>query len=309
MTEGYLALRNTAGQIDLSSRGHIRVTGEDRSRLLHAMTTNHIQSLVPGAGCYAFFLNAVGRVLADANVLCFDDYFLLDTEPETRMFIMEHLEKYIIADDVTLEDVTESLHATGIEGPDAEAVLRKERLPVPEVPLAHAASGPFLVVRASGTGAPGFRIFGPAESLPRFPEIVAASVDDVRTVRLEHFYPRYGEDITTANLPQETGIMEALHFNKGCYLGQEIVERVRSRGHVNRMLAGILADGTEVFERGAKISFEGSEVGEITSSAYSPALNATPAIGYVRINAAKPGTRLSVGQRGAQAVAIKSSRS
>src|ERR1035441_10468456 len=115
------------------------------------------RSLVPGAGCYAFFLNAQGRVLADANVLCFDDRLLLDVEPETRAFLMEHLDKYIIADDVTLEDLTGSTFALGIEGPDAASALRDAGLPAPEAPLAHQTADPLVVVRASSTGAPGFR--------------------------------------------------------------------------------------------------------------------------------------------------------
>ena len=88
-------------------RGKIRATGEDRARLLHAMTTNQVETLQPGEGCYAFFLNAQGRILADVNLLCFEDHFLLDTEPETRTKVFEHLDRYIIADDVTLEDQTE----------------------------------------------------------------------------------------------------------------------------------------------------------------------------------------------------------
>src|SRR5260370_5428033 len=102
VTPGYNALANGAAILDLSSRGRIRVTGEDRARLLHAMTTNHVQQLKPGEGLYAFFLNAQGRILADAYVLCFEDHLLLDTEPETRTVVYQHLDRYIIADDVTL---------------------------------------------------------------------------------------------------------------------------------------------------------------------------------------------------------------
>ena len=101
--KGYQALRESAAWIDLSGRGKIRVTGEDRARLLHAMTTNDVQNLKPGDACYAFFLNAQGRILADVNILCFEDHFLLDTEPETARKVFEHLDKFIIADDVTLE--------------------------------------------------------------------------------------------------------------------------------------------------------------------------------------------------------------
>ncbi|MDE3195811.1 MAG: folate-binding protein, partial [Acidobacteriota bacterium] len=108
-----------AGLADLSARGRIRVTGEDRARLLHAMTTNHIQQMRPGDGVYAFFLNAQGRILADAYILCFADHFLLDTEPRTRGPLYEHLDKFIIADDVTLEDVTEQTFCLAVEGPRA----------------------------------------------------------------------------------------------------------------------------------------------------------------------------------------------
>src|SRR6201996_2095483 len=106
-TPGYDALMNTAALLDLSRRGRIRVAGEDRARLLHAMTTNHVQQMKPGDGIYAFFLNAQGRILADAYVLCFEDHFLLDTGAETRKLVYEHLDRYIIADDVALDDVTE----------------------------------------------------------------------------------------------------------------------------------------------------------------------------------------------------------
>ncbi len=116
-TAGYTALREHAAWLDLSGRGKIRATGEDRARLLHAMTTNQVETLKPGEGCYAFFLTAQGRILADANLLCFEDHFLLDTEPETRTRVYEHLDRYIIADDVTLEDQTGRIATIAIEGP------------------------------------------------------------------------------------------------------------------------------------------------------------------------------------------------
>src|SRR5579864_3455258 len=93
---GYDALRTRAAWLDLSGRGKIRMTGEDRARLLHAMTTNHIQQLTPGTGCYAYFLSAQGRILSDVNVLCREDHLLLDTEPETGAKVYEHLDKFII---------------------------------------------------------------------------------------------------------------------------------------------------------------------------------------------------------------------
>src|SRR6476619_466079 len=110
---GYEALRTSAAWVDLSSRGKIIATGDDRVRLLHAMTTNHIQQLQPGQGCYAFFLNAQGRIVADVNVFVLPDRLLLDVEPELREKVYEHLDKFIIADDATLEDVSGSLISFG----------------------------------------------------------------------------------------------------------------------------------------------------------------------------------------------------
>src|SRR6185369_7572485 len=122
-TAGYSALREHAAWLDLSGRGKIRANGEDGARLLHAMTSNQVETLQPGEGCYAFFLSAQGRILADVNVLCFEDSFLLDTEPETRTKVYEHLDRYIIVDDVTLEDETDRVATISIEGPQASAAL------------------------------------------------------------------------------------------------------------------------------------------------------------------------------------------
>jgi len=300
MTNGYRALRESAAKIDLSARGRIRVTGDDRARLLHAMTTNDVGGLKPGSGCYAFFLNAQGRILADAVILCFEDSLLLDTEPESRGFLMEHLDKYIIADDVVLEDVTDSVREIAIEGPQAADFLST----TPGTPFSHTTHGGLTVVRASTAGECGFRVLG-SGALPDVPNVDA---DDVNVVRHENFFPRYGEDISSSSLPQETGITTALHFSKGCYLGQEIVERVRSRGHVNRMLMGLSLDGDAAVGKGTKVVYEDAEVGEVTSAAFSPAVGKTFAMGYLRVVAAKPGTIVQVDGRPAQVSAIKSSR-
>src|SRR2546427_10812531 len=102
MGPGYQALRESAAHLDLSTRGKIFASGEDRVRLLHAMTTNHVQQLQPGQGCYAFFLNAQGRIVADVNLFVLPDRILLDVEPEVRERGYQPLDKFIIADDVTL---------------------------------------------------------------------------------------------------------------------------------------------------------------------------------------------------------------
>lgn len=274
MTAGYRALHDGAASLDLSARGKIRATGEDRARLLHAITTNDVEHLHPGQGCYAFFLNAQGRILGDANILCFDDHLLLDTEPETRRKLFEHLDRYIIADDVAIEDVTERIQTTAVEGPKAAAMLASLGAPLPEAPYGWTRWGETIVARIDSTGAGGFFLFGPPRQLPG---IVPASAEEARIVRIENGRPRYGEEISDRYLVQETGQMHGVHFNKGCYLGQEIVERVRSRAHLHRLLQRIELDATDPPAPGAKIGDA-----EIASAVFSPVLGKTVALAYVR---------------------------
>ena len=276
-TPAYTALRETAAWIDLSERGKIRMSGEDRARLLHAMTTNHIQALTPGQGCYALFLNAQGRILADANVLCFEDCLLLDTEPELLTKIYEHLDRYIIADDVTLENVTGQMDSVALDGPQAATQLVRLGAPIPEALWSHAAWGAGSVQRT----AQGFTLFFPKCQTPDL-GVPEATAEEARTVRIEQARPRCGEEITERYLVQETGLMQAVSFTKGCYLGQEIVERVRSRWQVHKQLRALEIDTNDPPEPGAKVTSAGAEVGEIVSSAYSPALGKTTAMGYVR---------------------------
>ena len=303
MSSGYDALRTGTAWLNLSTRGRIYATGEDRARLLHALVTNHVQQLKPGEGCYAFFLDAQGHIHADVNLLCFEDRFLLDTEPETRIWVSRHLDKYIIADDVTLEDVSESLACLAVEGAQAASVLAVLGAPTPEIDYAHVTWHTATIQRASTTGAIGFRIFLPAEEkaewIARLESAGAchATPQEARTVRLEHGIPRYSEDIFETTLPQETSQMHAVHFSKGCYLGQEIVERIRSRGHVNRVLFSAQVEGDTPLPRGTKISSEGVDAGEITSSAFSPALGRVVALGYVRAQYASGGTALEAAGR------------
>jgi aminomethyltransferase len=300
---GYQALREAAAWLDLSARGRIRATGEDRVRLLHAMCTNHIQNLQPGEGCYAFFLNAQGRILADAQILALPEALLIDTEPETRCSLYAHLDKYIIADDVSLEDTTAETVAIGIEGPQAAEVLTRLGAPLPASLYSHLAWGDGLVIRFSVTGQPGFSIMAPLgrrETLIRDIEAagaVRASDQEARAVRLERGHPRYGEDITDRNLPHETQLLGALHFTKGCYLGQEIVERVRSRGGVHRFLVPLEIEGDDPLEPGAVISAEGTAVGELTSAAWSPSLGRMVALGYLRLPDIPPGAALACAGR------------
>ena len=299
-TAGYTALRETAAWLDLSGRGKIRATGEDRARLLHAMTTNQVETLQPGEGCYAFFLSAQGRILADVNLLCFEDHFLLDTEPETRTKVYEHLDRYIIADDVTLEDQTDRIATLAIEGPNAAAALAEIGAPEPAVPHSAATWKYGTVARIDTTGKGGFFLLIPVKDKAAvtvqwtragFP---AATAEDARVVRIENGRPRYGEEITERYLVQETAQLQAVNFHKGCYLGQEIVERVRSRAQIHRVLRRLEIDTSEPPAAGTKLKSGDADAAEIASAVFSPALGKTVALAYVRTQFADPGTQIEL---------------
>ncbi len=284
----YEALRSAAAGIDLSARGKIRVTGEDRARLLHAMSTNHISGLKEGAGMYAFFLTAQGRIIADSYIYNFGDSLWLDTEPELGTKLFEHLDRFIIADDVELQDETGQWSAIGLEGPESLACAGVLGIPLPAEEFGVAKWGNGFVARVASTGPVGLRIFVPVAEFPALLRLLddagvpEASAQDAHVVRVENGVPRYGEDISDRYLVQETGVQHGVHSNKGCYVGQEIVERVRSQAQIHRHLKRVRIDGSEVPARGTKLLLDGKEVGEVTSAAFSPVLGSIVAMAYVR---------------------------
>jgi aminomethyltransferase len=272
MSEGYEALRGGAAWLDLSARGRITVRGRDRVRLLHNITSNEIKKMMPGAGCYAFLLNPQGRIQADLCLLCCEDHFLIDTEPDLREKVLNLIRRYIISDQVELEDVTSQTAAIGVEGPLAESL---------QLPDGYT-KAPFSL-----TGQPGYRIYCAAGDMSQIVGHLEAAgarlatPGDARVVRIENGKPRYGEDIRDTSLPQETQQLHAVSFTKGCYLGQEIVERIRTQGHLNRKLVRLEIDGSEPAAAGAKLMVDGQEA-EITSSVYSPHFGKVIALAYVR---------------------------
>ncbi|HXR76633.1 MAG TPA: glycine cleavage T C-terminal barrel domain-containing protein [Bryobacteraceae bacterium] len=286
---GYEQLRESAAWIDTSNYGEIRATGEDRARLLNAMATNDIKSLDPGEGCYSFFLNAQGRILGDAVIFNLGESLLIHTEPETRPKLQEHIEKYIIADDVTLSDETEQWATIGLEGPESAEKLKAISATLPNRDFGVALWGGGFVAKISATGAPGYRMFCPATQHSHLVDTLKtagleqADGEAMNIVRLEHGKPRYGVDITERYLTQETNQMHAVSFSKGCYLGQEIVERVRSRAQIHRVLTSVRVNCRVAPVPGTKLKVDGKDVAEITSAAFSPALNEVVALAYVRV--------------------------
>ncbi|MGH9640489.1 MAG: YgfZ/GcvT domain-containing protein, partial [Bryobacteraceae bacterium] len=189
---GYEELRTAAAWVDLSSRGKIRITGEDRTRLIHAMCTNDVRNLQPGEGLYAFFLNEKGRILADACIYNFGDSYLIDTEPETGQKLFEHIDRYIIADDATPEDETGKWDIIALEGPKAMEAAAALGIAAPAKQYAVAAWDGGFAARVHSAGEDGVRVFVPAGEKQAFLERLAAlripqaDAEAARIVRIEN---------------------------------------------------------------------------------------------------------------------------
>lgn len=306
------ALQSGCGVYDLGWRSKVILSGKDRVRWLNGMVTNNIRDLQPGHGNYSFVLTPQGHIQSDLYAYNRGDYMLLGTEKFQAQPLLERLRKYIIMDKVELEDVSERLTAVGVQGPKAREVIDQAGLGAPEVDPMEVKDFEWQGMGLSVTRMASEKFLtyelwvGTENALKLWDALVAAGALSVGMDALEMFrvaagIPRFGLDIKENNLPQETGQMQALNFNKGCYIGQEIVERIRARGNVHRTLAGLVVDGAPP-SLGSKVMFTGKEAGEITSALRVPsgAGERTLGLGIIRREAAKPGTEVQIGE--AQAV-------
>ncbi len=296
------ALLTGCGLYDLSGRAKIAVTGGDRVRWMNGMVSNNVRDLAAGHGVYAFMLNAQGRIQADLYVFQRGDSLLLDVECALRDKVLQLFDHYIIADDVEIADVSDKFAALGLAGPESRRVLERAGIAVPDLaPLEFCSAKcdcacgclECTVVRGDDSAGTSYAIWlAPDKQKSTWDALVAAGATAVGAAALElrriNFgIPRYGVDIRERDLPQETGQTRALNFTKGCYLGQEIVERIRSRGAVHRQFGAFAVEGA-LPEPGSKIvarvTQEEKEVGEITSSAVLPLPGGdrSVALGYLR---------------------------
>ena len=298
----HAALRESAGVADLSFRGRLCLTGADRKRFLHGQVTNNVMDLEVGEGCYAALVTAKGRLQSDLNIYSLAQELLLDFEPGLSGAVVRRLESYIIADDVQVADVAPYYGLLTVQGPKSGAVLTSLgwNIHLPAKLLAvssasDAALGEIYCVNQPRGSALGFDLFVPAAALRTVAERLLAVVHPVggraagwealEMVRVEAGVPRFGCDMDETNLPPETGIeRRAVSYTKGCYIGQEVIARIRTYGQVAKALRGLrLSDQLqELPKRGDKLFCEGKEVGFITSVLASPACQANIALGYVR---------------------------
>ena len=291
---------------DRDYRGLLCATGADRLTWLSNLVTNQIKTLEPGQGAYAFALNAQGRILFDLNILVRPDELWLDVDRRWIPDALNHLNKYLITEDVTLVDRTADFVRLGLTGSGLREAL--PRLSGGDVGCGllraakcDIAGCPTSFVRSDFGGALGIELFVPADRARRvFDTLVdgfgAAPVgfDVVDTLRIEHAIPWPISEINDDVLPAETGqFSRAVSHTKGCYLGQEIVERMRSRNVVARRLTLLRISGDLVPPANATLAVDGIDVGRVTSARLSPKNKAPVALAYVRAEHATPGESLT----------------
>jgi len=310
----YSALREVAGVMDLSHRSRVCLAGEDRVRFLNGQVTNNIKTLSPGQGCYAALVTAKGRMESDLHVHCLEDELLLDFEPGLTSKVTERLEKYIVADDVQVVDLKPHYGLVSVQGPKAAAVAARLALsgPLPDTEYHSAlitddAIGELVIVARPRVVVGGFDLYVPTAALGTVMDRLVALVqavggracgwDAFEMARIEAGIPRFGQDMDETNIPLEAGLEQrAVRYNKGCYVGQEVINRIHSVGQVSKALRGLVlpVDLDPLPSRGDKLIHEGREVGYVTSSLNSATFKRPIALGYVRREINEPGTLLTL---------------
>ncbi len=307
----YEAVRGGAGAglFDLSSRGRVEVSGGEAVQFLNGMLTNDVAALEDGAWMHAAFPNPQGRLIAPARVMRRGDAFLFDTEAATYERVLKYLERYTLAGDFRVRDLTPETALLTVQGARAREItataLGDEALNVGRgrVSTARFGEGEVTLLRATRTAEDGFDLFvSAADAAALSRALVEAGAllcgsDALEVLRVEAGLPRYGVDASESNVVLEVvDEAEAVSYTKGCYTGQEIIARIHWRGHVAKKLAGIILDGDAAppADSSLKSRDEGREVGRITSNVFSPRLRQRIALSVIRYDSLAPGTELRV---------------
>lgn len=314
MNDRVTEVRRGAGLFARDGRGLLVVRGGDRVRWLNGMITNDVATLQPGparSGCHALLLTAIGRIVAELHVLLRPDAFWLETERERLGPARAQLEKLLIADDVTLADESDRVGRLALEGPRAFEIAAAAAIDAgalaalaPDACADLCIAGVDVLAFASGwSGQPALQLVVPRESAAAVRAalvaagasrgLVEAGAEVLETVRIEAGVPRAGAELSEEVLPAEARLEHAISTTKGCYTGQEIVARMRSRGSASHLLVGLALDGAALPARGDAITADGRVIGEVTSATRSPSAGAI-ALGFVRRGHEAPGTQVRV---------------
>jgi folate-binding protein YgfZ len=319
----YEAARRRAAAIDRSGLARVVVSGADRASYLQGLLTNDVVALKPGQGCYSAYLTAQGRMISDLHVYELGDVMLLTMAGDVKDAVLAKLDQFIFSEDVQLGDVTETFAQLAVVGPAAaQAVVdvvgtvsadALRALPEHGNLRTEWNGGALIVARVNDTGEPGYDLFVDRAQVEALKAalagagVVDADASTAEAIRIEAGVPRFHRDMDETTIPLEANIeSRAISFTKGCYVGQEVVIRVLHRGHgrVARRLVGLVVDGAEAPPAGAAIRSGDREIGAVTSSARSPALERPIALGYVQRDFVEPGTKVTIGDVSAEVTAL-----
>ena len=310
MNATYVHVQDYAGWLDLSDWGLVRVIGSDRQRFLQAQTTNDLRPLQEGMGVYTAFCTPTGHLLADAYVLEAEESYLLLLPPYAFGTMLERLSQLIILDDVELIPLQEGLGVLSLQGGRASEVLEELGLEPPvEGELRHHRQlwqkVEVRIVRCARTRWGGYDLLLPFEAHEEMKtaliatEVLPIAPELYEVLRYEAGIPLYGVDMDERTLAAEMGpLFEAryISYTKGCYTGQEVLMRIKARGHTNRTWVPLRVAGDAVPLRGTLVAaLDRADAGWITGAVRSPMLNgAVLAWGFIRNAYTAPGTRLQV---------------
>jgi folate-binding protein YgfZ len=317
----YFFARNTAAVADKNYRAFFNFTGPDRARYLNAILTNNIRDVQPGQGISSLLLNPQGHIMAELEIYGLAEKLLVATYAMIRERTAATLDKFIIMDDVVMEDVSDQLGVVSIEGPLSSKIISSLGGPALELlsELSHMetqiAGVCCRIVRRSPGGIPGAEFIASRESLPKLWQALvdaarangggAIGYDALSALRIEAGIPWFGYDFDETTLPHEAGLENShISYTKGCYTGQEIVERVRSRGHVNRKRVGILFSGETIPAPKTPLRVGDAEVGFVTRAAFSYALERPIGMAYVRREHNSVGSKLTWSGGEAEVIAL-----
>ena len=305
----YGFLRESVALLDKNYRAYLEFRGPDRVRYLNAILTNNIKDLLPNHGIVSLFLSPQGRILAEMEAYALPESLFCISFAMIRQRLIADLDKYIIMDDVALADRTEDFGMLSLEGPKAAEVAKRvsgiDLVTLDELEFREASVGEIRVrvLRRSPGDLPGAEFLVERSHLAALWEVLEATTRGagggpagytaLNALRLEQGVPWFGYDFGEKQIPHEAGLQDShISYTKGCYTGQEIVERVRSRGQVNRVRVLIQFNAKEIPAAGTALLSEGKEFGYVTRSAFSPRRDATVGMGYVRREKSTPGSEL-----------------
>lgn len=304
------SVRDTAGLVDLSYGGTLKIWGTEAVQFLNGLVSNDVKTLGSGKGMRAAFLTGHGKVRALCRVLNLGQEFLVINDPQTHAKVLNYVSPFSHAGDFKVEDVSNNYRLLSVQGPRSHLVMKEICFePVPggdehswfETLIAgHRA----LVVRASHTGEPGFDILVAESALEdvwdfillkgKFHSLSPLGLQALDALRIEAGIPIYGIDVDETNMLLETGLNDAVSFTKGCYTGQEAVAMATYRGHISKKLSGLRLNTTDVPNRGDMVRKDEKEIGFVTSALHSATIGSVIALAYVKYGFFEIGTSLSV---------------